>query len=505
MTLVPFGLRPDGRLIDAGMAERGKACNCVCPGCKRTLIARKGTVRVEHFGHEADTDCRRGAETALHMAAKQLVAEVPWLDLPQLSVTARRDDPEFGTFQATASYHDIKQWHFESAQAEVELESIRPDVVGVGAGGERYAVEIRVAHKVDKEKARYIRSMQLPCIEIDLRPLVGKLISFDELADHLQRDLASKTWIHHPRFGEYEAALLAGFDDWRTKRAAEILLFTRLADERQEDAARGQRRRDEVQRRNNEFRQRPLTEKWARLYDELGVTEQNWPRHLAVEVREGVDAFKVTKEMWQGALFSRFIFGCGKGDRVGQPVYSVPIMESWLAQRYGVRERSSAHAQSAIRLYLAYLAKCGFLEKLEGQYVVAHDGLLPPSARSHEAGVDEKPAPEPFRREPSDTDARHQAKPHRIAWRTVWPDEDRLRKWAHEYAASNMEPGFRPDDFAVALLCCADEPSAGATLRLLEAAGGNARHLHGLLKSMAVTEDSWRYLSGGELPPWQRA
>lgn len=173
---------------------------------------------------------------------------------------------------------------------------------------------------------------------------------FRELADHLQRKLASKAWIHHPRLGEYEAALLAGFDDWRTKRAAEILLFTRLADERKEDAAKEQRRRAEVQRRNNEFRQRPLTEKWARLYDELGVTEQNWPRHLAVEVREGADAFKVTKEMWQGALFSRFIFGCGKGDRVGQPVYSVPVLENWIAQRYGVRERSSAHAQSAIRL-----------------------------------------------------------------------------------------------------------------------------------------------------------
>ena len=65
-----------------------------------------------------------------------------------------------------------------------------------------------------------------------------------------------------------------------------------------------------------------------------------------------------------------------------------------------------------------------------------------------------------------------------------------------------MEPGFRPDDFVLALLCCADEPSAGATLRLLEAAGGNVRHLHGLLKSMAVTENSWRYLSGGEPPPW---
>lgn len=413
MTLVPFGLRPDGRLIEAGMAERGKACNCVCPGCKQPLIARKGNVRVEHFGHEADTDCRHGAETALHMAAKQLVTELRWIDLPQLSVTVRRDDPEYGTFQATASYHDVKQWQFDSARAEVELESIRPDVIGLGTDGSKHAVEIRVAHKVDKAKAAYIRSVQLPCIEIDLRTLVGNLISFEELADHLQLNLPSKSWIHHPRYGEYEAALLTGFDPWRVRRASEILVSTRLAEERLQGAAKEQRRRDEVQRRNHEFRQRPLTEKWVKLCDELGVTEQNWPRHLAVELREGAEAFKVTKEMWQGALFSRFIYGFGRGKRVGQPLYSVPTLESWVAQRYGVRERATAHAQSAIRLYLAYLAKCGFLERRADQYVIAHDGLLPPSAWSRPAAIDVAREPEPAPREPSNAQARYWQAPHR--------------------------------------------------------------------------------------------
>lgn len=506
MTLVPFGLRPNGRLIDASMAERGKACNCVCPGCKRPLIARKGHVRVEHFGHEVDTDCQRGAEIALHMAAKQLVAELRWIDLPPLSVTVRRDDPDYGPFQVTASYHDIDQWQFESAQAEVAHESIRPDVIGLGAGGEKYAVEIRVAHKVDEAKAKYIRSIQLPCIEIDLRALVGKLISFEELVNHLQVSFTSKLWIHHPRHGEYEEALLTGFEIWRTRRASEIFLATRLAVERQEAVAKEQRRRDKVQRSNHEFRQRPLTEKWAKLHDEFGVTEQNWPRHLAVKVREGADAFKVTKEMWQGALFSRFVYGCGRGERVGQTLHSVPVLQAWIAQRYGIREQSSAHAQSAIRLYLAYLSKCGFLEKIADCYVVSYDGLLPPSVWSRPAAVGavrelEESAP----RESSNTQARNRPQLQRVVWRTVWADEDRLRKWAHEYATSNMEPGFRPDDFVFALLCCADEPSTGTTLKLMEAAGGNAFHLHGLLKSMGVTQNSWRYLSYGEPPPWSGA
>lgn len=395
MSLVPFGLLPDGRLIDAGMAERGRACNCICPECRQPLIARKGNVRVMHFSHyaDADTDCRNGAETALHMAAKQLVAELRWINLPNLSVTVLRDDPEYGTFQRTASYRDVNRWRFESAQEEVALGSIRPDVVALGASGERYAIEIRVTHKVDDAKAKHIRSMQLPCIEIDLRASVGIPISFEKLKNDLQGDLSNKLWIHHPLYAEHEAELLTGFEPWREKRAAEARLAKKRADDYQRAADEKQWRRDEIQRHNHAFRQLPLSAKWTKLYSELGVTQRNWPRHLAVTVREGADAFMVTKEMWQGALFARFVFGSGTGRRVGKPLYPVPVLVAWVAQRYGVHEHERSGAKSAISLYLGYLAKCGFLAKTADSYVVIYDGLLPPSAWSRPAAVAVAPVP----------------------------------------------------------------------------------------------------------------
>ena len=59
------------------------------------------------------------------MAAKQLVAALRSMELPPLVLSVRRIDTEFETFEATKHYRDVKQWLFESARAEVELESIR--------------------------------------------------------------------------------------------------------------------------------------------------------------------------------------------------------------------------------------------------------------------------------------------------------------------------------------------------------------------------------------------
>ena len=509
MTLVPFGLQPDGRLIDAGMAKRGKACNCVCPGCKMPLVARKGHVRVKHFGHEADTECRHGAETALHMAAKQLVAELHWINLPQLSVTVCRNDPEYGRFEAVANYHDIKQWRFQSAQAEVALESIRPDVIGLGEGGEKYAVEIYVTHKVDEIKANYIHSIQLPCIEINLQDLIGKLISFEDLAAHLQRNLSSKLWIYHPHRREYEAALMLGFEPWRTRQAK---VFNAAAVKEQRLLEREQRKHDEIQRKLEEdqrkrdllelryhtFRQSPLTEKWRLLHNALGVTKQNWPKHLAVTVREGADAFMVTKEMWQGALFSRYIYKRGSGALVGKKLPDAPVLRTWIAHWYGVHEGAGADARVAIQLYLGYLTACGFLTKNSEGYVVSHGGLLPPVAQSRPTNV---AAADEAHSVPTHFKKGH----HRMLWSVVWADGNRLRKWAGEYAESHMQSGFRPDDFVFALLHCAIEPSREITVGLLETAGGNELNLHGLLTRMGVTQNTWRYVSSGAPPPWSGA
>jgi competence protein CoiA len=73
MIRVLYGLR-NGTLVSAQDADRGAACHCTCPGCGGALIARKGPSKRPHFAHAAGGETRGCGETALHHAAKSLLA-----------------------------------------------------------------------------------------------------------------------------------------------------------------------------------------------------------------------------------------------------------------------------------------------------------------------------------------------------------------------------------------------------------------------------------------------
>ncbi len=47
---LPFGLRDD-ILVHISQVQQGLACGCVCPQCKKPLVARSGSVLVHHFAH----------------------------------------------------------------------------------------------------------------------------------------------------------------------------------------------------------------------------------------------------------------------------------------------------------------------------------------------------------------------------------------------------------------------------------------------------------------------
>ena len=61
--------------VYAGNAAKG--LDYICPGCRRSLILRKGAVRIHHFAHRPPVTCLWGiGETAAHLAAKELMREV---------------------------------------------------------------------------------------------------------------------------------------------------------------------------------------------------------------------------------------------------------------------------------------------------------------------------------------------------------------------------------------------------------------------------------------------
>jgi len=86
--LVPFGLKDD-KLYEPKptQVENGKACGCVCPACKKPLVAKQNA-KTPHFAHAQDENCSRGLETAVHLAVKQIIAEKMEVRLPAVVWTS---------------------------------------------------------------------------------------------------------------------------------------------------------------------------------------------------------------------------------------------------------------------------------------------------------------------------------------------------------------------------------------------------------------------------------
>lgn len=380
---VPFGQRPDGRLVEVSQVERGLACDCRCPACGEQLLAKKGTVNVQHFSHRSGSDCATGAETALHLAAKQLIADKRWVQLPELPVQVTRSDPQCGLFAPRKAFGRGEAWRFDRVVLEQKVGDVWPDAVGyIDEVG--HAVEILVTHAVDANKQAYLASLRLPSIEIDLAAWVGKVFTFDALESVVITSVENKRWLFHPQQAEWEALLLAGFDDWRRTRLAEM---ARLKERQVRRPVAPPSREDVYRAANQKYRALSDAEKWKRLERELGLQRNEFPAHLRVALRDGADAVLAEKDLWQGALFAQFILG---DDKLDKKVPNERALSVWLAQRFGVNDGDDA-ARPAVRSYLNYLKACKFLRWQAGDLYVAHSQVTvpvkerPSAPRQHEA------------------------------------------------------------------------------------------------------------------------
>jgi hypothetical protein len=170
------------------------------------LIAKKGRQRLHHFAHQAETSCDGAAETALHKAAVETFRDLSELRLPAYVFRIRRrlkDGRELWAEEPVVPASDVR---LDSTALTPRIGSIIPDVV-VRRGSRSLCVEIVVSHDVDRAKERQLRRMQLPAIRIRLEPQDGYL-SPQALRDKLRDDVASKSWIYHPKQSAVEGVFL---------------------------------------------------------------------------------------------------------------------------------------------------------------------------------------------------------------------------------------------------------------------------------------------------------
>lgn len=184
-----LGLRADGTMAHVRDVAPGLDCRCVCPACGTALVARKGRDNAHHFGHLGSRDeapCRVGPETALHLFAKEILAERLEMRLPE-RVLVVDDDRELICNGGT--------YRFDAATLEKHLGDMVPDVV-VRRGDRELLVEFKVTHPCGEDKLTKIRERDLAVVEIDLSGLPR---NFDK--DGIARSIlwdAPRAWLHNP-------------------------------------------------------------------------------------------------------------------------------------------------------------------------------------------------------------------------------------------------------------------------------------------------------------------
>ena len=179
-----------GKIVGIDEVESGLKCNCVCPHCGDVLEARKGKIRVHHFKHcnkDENTFC---SESALHLAAKEVLKEAREISLPALKISL---DEYRKVIEILPNGH---KFNYDKIELEKSIwvgeELIRPDIV-VYNGKAILAIEILVNHAVDEEKKQKIKLSNLTTIEIDLSAV--NVLTKEELRSVLLNKTTNKKWI----------------------------------------------------------------------------------------------------------------------------------------------------------------------------------------------------------------------------------------------------------------------------------------------------------------------
>lgn len=141
---LPFALK-NGLLVDVSKVERGLECNCICPACKERLIARKGNNIIHHFAHYKNSNCRKGLESGLHIAGKELLERAGFIHLPEVTAKLGMGN----NLNITLLKEQIIR--FDKVLLEKTIDTIVPDII-IEVNGTPLFIEIAVTHFADNNK-----------------------------------------------------------------------------------------------------------------------------------------------------------------------------------------------------------------------------------------------------------------------------------------------------------------------------------------------------------------
>lgn len=195
--LLFFGIK-EGKLKHISEVENGLECNCVCPACSNILIAKNlGKIRVKHFAHSGN-ECKFGSQTAVHIAAKEILEKIKKIRVPEIKVFWNQDQLNGNySFVPFNKYYNVteKQYiNIDSVILEKKLHDFIPDVVII-SNDIKIIIEIAVTHFVGREKLEKIVNSNISTIEIDLSQYKNSF-DYNELENMIIENIDKKNWLY---------------------------------------------------------------------------------------------------------------------------------------------------------------------------------------------------------------------------------------------------------------------------------------------------------------------
>ncbi|WOG29910.1 hypothetical protein [Endozoicomonas sp. 8E] len=185
----------NGQLLHISEVKSGLDCDCICPGCKTPLIARKGEVRTHHFAHHQGQESESCIETTLHRFAKQVIASHKKVRIPEDHISASSVD-KAGKIHTARERVTSEMIDFEEVGLEVLKPGYRSDATGYPYEQQDLDIEIRVTHEVDNIKKQKVQEANTCMMEIDLSGL-DRDASPEAIAIAVISE-APRKWIHNP-------------------------------------------------------------------------------------------------------------------------------------------------------------------------------------------------------------------------------------------------------------------------------------------------------------------
>lgn len=185
-----FAIAKDGRAVHVDEVSNGALCACTCPACHSPLIAKNGgEERAHHFAHDGRIEENSCSETALHLAAKQILSDNKKVQLPD-SIIGMNEGNSIQEFNEVLLEHRL----------EVSSNStgfIVADCFGI-QGVSRYIIEIAVHHQVDDAKVKKLQTLNIPSFEINLTDFADIKWEWGNLTQEVLFNVQRRKWLWLP-------------------------------------------------------------------------------------------------------------------------------------------------------------------------------------------------------------------------------------------------------------------------------------------------------------------